>query len=108
MDNIETLVDECITKLETTMELPTLQQLELICTAVIEFYEAIPNVVELEGPIDILGCIHGQFHDLLNIFKFNGAVGKCDKRYLFLGNYVDRGSYQTMLLCLTPMFIHLT
>jgi len=74
------------------MELPTLQQLTLICKAVSEFYATIPNIVELEGPIDIIGSIHGQFHDLLNIFKFNGAVGQCDKRYLFLGNYVDRGS----------------
>ena len=59
-----------------------------------------PNVVEVAAPVVIVGNIHGQFEDLLQIFASNGQVK--DKKYLFLGNYVDRGqnSLETFLTLL--------
>lgn len=61
-----------------------------------------PSFLELESPINICGDIHGQYSDLLRIFSHIGFPNK--EKYLFLGDYVDRGNHSLECICLLLAF----
>ena len=62
-------------------------------------------MVNCSAPVKLVGDIHGQFYDLLELFKTSGEIPSA--HYVFLGDYVDRGynSVETLeyLLCLKVM-----
>ena len=64
------------------------------------------SMLELESPIYICGDIHGQFYDLLRLFEILKYPPQ--SKYLFLGDYVDRGKNSLecilLLLCLKIEF----
>jgi serine/threonine-protein phosphatase 4 catalytic subunit len=49
----------------------------------------------------LCGDIHGQFYDLLELFRVSGECP--DVNYLFMGDFVDRGfnSVETLLLLIS-------
>lgn len=74
------------------------------CQAIIESQ---PNLLKLRTPVKIFGNLHGNFQDLMRFFDVwkapneNPLGGDIDSfAYLFLGNYVDRGSRSLETICL--------
>jgi protein phosphatase len=50
-----------------------------------------PTILDLSGPLVIIGDLHGQLLDLTRILQTYGPPG--DWKYLFLGDLVDRGEF---------------
>ena len=76
--------------------------LKQLCDKVKEVLMEESNVQPVCAPVIVCGDIHGQFYDLLKLFQTGGEIP--NSRYVFMGDYVDRGynSVETieLLLCL--------
>ncbi|KAK9873705.1 hypothetical protein WA026_002062 [Henosepilachna vigintioctopunctata] len=69
------------------------------------FFMAQPSLVDVtiekDKKFTVCGDIHGQFYDLMNIFKLNGLPSE-ENPYLFNGDFVDRGSFSVE--CIFTLF----
>ncbi|KAH8596084.1 calcineurin-like phosphoesterase [Bisporella sp. PMI_857] len=118
-------LDECIESLYKKNLLAE-SVIEAICAKTKELLMQESNVVHVQAPVTVVGDIHGQFYDLIEIFKIGGWCP--DTNYLFLGerlapnipqiypglqslveltvigDYVDRGMFSvetiSLLVCL--------
>ena len=94
-------VDHCIETLKAG-EIVSESSLKMLCQYVSELLMEESNVQPVVSPVTIVGDLHGQVFDLLNLLNVGGWPP--DTSYIFLGDFVDRGhnSVETLslLLCL--------
>lgn len=91
----------------------TEKQIKLITEKATTIFLEETNTTPVNAPVTICGDIHGQLHDLIELFTIGGDVPFTN--YLFMGDFVDRGYYSvetvSLLLALKvryPERIHLT
>lgn len=93
-------IDRCISDLKEGKILNE-KTLRRCCEKVKELLVEESNVQPVNAPVTICGDIHGQFYDLLELFKKGGDFPGAN--YIFIGDFVDRGfnSVETfeLLMC---------
>ena len=85
---------EMVKKCELLSEL----DLKHLCEYVQDIMLEESTVQPVASPVTICGDIHGQFHDLLELFRTGGECPETS--YIFMGDFVDRGynSVETMTI----------
>jgi serine/threonine-protein phosphatase PP1 catalytic subunit len=70
-----------------------IQEHDLKCALlkVKEILQEESSLYRVEAPTKIVGDIHGQFSDLVRLLECGGHPP--EQKYIFLGDYVDRGNY---------------
>lgn len=81
-------VDRWITQLKSCKYLEE-KAVRTLCNKVKELLFEESNVHETQAPVTICGDVHGQFFDVLELFKVGGELPS--SRYIFIGDFVDRG-----------------
>jgi serine/threonine-protein phosphatase 2A catalytic subunit len=99
-----TSIQDLDAKIELLMQCKPLpeQDVKILCEKAREILAEESNVQPVHSPVTVCGDIHGQFHDLMQLFKTGGSIP--DTNYLFMGNCVDKGCYSvesiSLLVCL--------
>lgn len=94
-------IDKMIDKI-WSCEQPTATEIKLIIRESVDILKNEPNILTLDPPLTVCGDIHGQFYDMIQIFRFAGIPPVTS--YLFLGDYVDRGDYSIQVIILLCLF----
>jgi serine/threonine-protein phosphatase 6 catalytic subunit len=93
-------VDGWIAKVRRCEHL-TESELKALCDLVREILMEESNVQPVSSPVIVCGDVHGQFFDVLELFRVGGEIPA--KSYVFMGDFVDRGRHSVetlqLLLC---------
>ena len=84
----------------TTQSIPQYMPDDIVslCGLVKDILTPLPMLLRLSGSFIVVGDLHGNFIDLIRIFRMFGMPPQT--RYIFLGDYVDRGEYSVEVITL--------
>jgi diadenosine tetraphosphatase ApaH/serine/threonine PP2A family protein phosphatase len=87
-------------ELSSSTEFPKIAQEQITSLLVdsLSKLRSLPALIRVPPPVVIVGDLHGSILDLVRILQGFGAPP--DTRYLFLGDYVDRGEDSVAVICL--------
>jgi diadenosine tetraphosphatase ApaH/serine/threonine PP2A family protein phosphatase len=99
-DEILTSTKGDVNELGKSIPFPLFSERDIscLCALATDHFRSQPIVLRIESEVVIAGDIHGSFHDLVRILWHH----KMTARYLFLGDYVDRGPFS--LECILLLF----
>lgn len=94
-NEIDKFINEALTQKPVE---PTEQEFISLCKCFQAQYSQLPNLITISQLITVVGSIHGQFDDLLEIFDIYGKPPyTC---YLFLGNFANYGPHNILTIVL--------
>lgn len=96
-DIIYSLLEPYRTKHDRNVNLPA-EDITELCLVAKDVIAHEPSLLELDAPIKVVGDLHGQYYDLLR--HFDGGGFPPYSKYVFLGDYVDRGHRSIEIMCL--------
>ena len=91
-------VEHLISQLYSDCKPISEHQVISLCDRARDIFSLESNVHVVNAPVTVCGDVHGQFHDLIELFKIGGKPP--DTNYLFMGDYVDRGYHSVEALTL--------
>jgi len=81
-----------------------IEAIEELCQHAQDVFSCEETLIRLHAPLKVFGDIHGQFTELMQLFKHFGIPSTAGDityiDYLFLGDYVDRGTHSLEVICL--------
>lgn len=94
--HVESIISEYMATKKITTQF-TIADAHYLCGTVVPILLSEPTLLRIEAPVRICGDIHGQLSDLLNAFNQSGVPPF--SKWLFLGDYVDRGPKSVEVIC---------
>jgi len=83
-------------------EVLTEAEVEDLCGRATEILQREGNVKDVPAPCTVIGDIHGQWHDFIEILKIGGPPP--DTNFVFMGDFVDRGYHSVECVSLVLAF----
>jgi hypothetical protein len=77
-------------------------EVEDLCRRATEILQREGNVRDVPAPCTVVGDIHGQLHDFIEILKIGGPPP--DTNFVFMGDFVDRGYHSVECVSLVLTF----